>query len=298
MSPLILISLVGEQPAPNVLPLKHYQPECVVLVHTDRTRRHAERIARVLGAGKVITPFCQTGAFRVSEIKAALARYLQEHGLEQADLLFNLTGGTKTMEYAALELARQLKARAFYYQAEDNADLIHPYQFNPAGELVCGEPVPIQSTLSLADFLHLYIGEFTVGEFRNDFERSVAQVLKSLGSDYEVLTNLYLPQVGPNVEVDWVLRYRNTIAVGEVKVHASKTAGIDQLNGVTDQRTLGTYTRKFLISAQELHPNDLLLADAYRIKTIHLPSGNQPPLSPQDASKLIQTIRLLLEPHP
>ncbi len=289
-----LISLIGEQPAPNVLPLHHFNPDRVVLVHTERTAKLAGRIANLIGS-KVVAPFCETDAYSVETIRERINGYIEKYIPSNTELCFNLTGGTKTMEFAALEVARQRGASAFYYQTEARQSLIHPYRFE-AGKLICDLVIPIETTLSIDQFLRLYITEYQRGDFKNDFERNVYAALCDLGPDYEVYPNLMLTGIGPNVEVDWILRYRNTFAVGEVKMRASKTAGIDQLNGVTDQRTLGTYTRKFLITSDEMHPNDLDLAEAYRIKTIHLPSGRADALSDEDVAQMKSTIRTIMEP--
>jgi hypothetical protein len=98
------------------------------------------------------------------------------------------------------------------------------------------------------------------------------------------------------VEIDGVVRFRNTIGVIEVCTHATKKDGIDQLAGVTDQKTLGTYTKKFLISADELHTNDQALAKAYQIKPIVLSSGRDKTLSDEDKRKLIGIIKAEMEP--
>jgi hypothetical protein len=290
----VMISLVGEQPAPNVLPLRYFVPGQVALVHTDRTQKFASRIAKVTG-GKIVQPFCKTEAYHVDLIRAELHAYIEKHHWSGSNLIFNLTGGTKTMEFAALEVARELRAQAFYYQTENNQSLIHPYRFN-GYDLVCETPIPFEANLKLDEFLRLYIEHYEMGGFQDDFERKVAEVMRELGPNYETLFNLRLTGVGPNVEIDWVVRFGNTFAVGEIKLHATKKAGIDQLNGVTDQRTLGTYTKKFLISADELHPNDFELAQAYRIKVIILPSGRKEKLSDDDVEVLIKAIKVEMEP--
>jgi len=290
-----LISLVGEQPAPNVLPVRYFAPEQVVLVHTERTARLAQNIGAVIGES-VVHPFCKTEAYRVDSIKASLNQYIEQHGWCSDALIFNLTGGTKPMAIAALELARQFGTRAFYYQTEENQSLLHVYRFDGT-QLLCQEPISIEATLSVDEFLRLYIGRYEKGEFKNDFERNIAAALEQLGVDYEFCPNLRLTGVGPNVEIDGVVRFRNTIGAIEVCTHATKKEGIDQLAGVTDQKTLGTYTQKFLISADELHANDQALAKAYRIKPIVLSSGRDKTLSNEDKRKLIETIKAEMEPQ-
>jgi len=44
----VTISLIGEQPIPNLLPLRYQPPDVAVLVHTDRTRRVAQRLEELL----------------------------------------------------------------------------------------------------------------------------------------------------------------------------------------------------------------------------------------------------------
>jgi hypothetical protein len=45
---MILISLIGEQPIPNLLPLRHQPPEVAVLVYSDFTEKAAHRLAKLL----------------------------------------------------------------------------------------------------------------------------------------------------------------------------------------------------------------------------------------------------------
>jgi hypothetical protein len=297
----VMISLVGEQPAPNVLPLRHYRPDQVVLVHTSLTAGLAERIAGVIGGEfDVLRPFCKTEAFLVDQIRAELTNYINRH-LPNTDLIFNLTGGTKTMEYAALEVARQMRAKAFYYQTEGNQSLIHPYHFTDAGEMTCETPLQAETTLNIDEFLSLYVREYKPAEQSDnagkEFERKILEVLQMLGPGYEILPNQRLSGFSDDVEVDWILRYQNTFAVGEVKLKASKSSGIDQLNAATDQRMLGTYTKKFLVTARKLHYNSIHLAEASRITTIILPSGSQVELSNEDKAYLVQIIRSSMEPR-
>lgn len=289
----ILISLVGEQPAPNVLPIRHFAPEQVALVCTKRTLKFAENIAAVIGAN-VVRPFCETDAYRVDSIKASLMQYIEQHKWNSNALIFNLTGGTKTMAIAALELARELGAQFFYYQTEENQSLLHAYRFNEEN-LVCEQPIPIETTLTIDEFLRIYVQRYTRGKFKNDFERNVSSVLGYLGPEYEYLPNLSLTGIGPNVEVDGMVRFRNTFGVVEVK-RTSKKEAIDQLRGVTDQRTLGTFTKRFLVSANELEPNNQELARAYGIKVLVLPSALGTTLSSDDENKLVEGVRNEMEP--
>ena len=292
MNANVMVLLVGEQPAPNVLPLRHYNPAHVALVHTDKTCERARRLAGVIGT-RVAHPFCVTEPYPLDKIQASLQAYLDERQWTGDKLIFNLTGGTKTMALAAYEVARQMDAQAFYYQTEDNQNLIHPYRFE-RGNLLCEPLVPIEATLTLDDYLRLYVGECTEGKLKEPFERLVEEALRAHLPGYEVKTSVRLKELAGHVEVDLLVRYGNQVAVLEVKRQGKK--GIDQLNGVTDQRTLGTYTRKILVSIAPLDENNLELARAYRITPVVLASGAGSQLADGDVRQLVDAVRHSLEP--
>jgi hypothetical protein len=294
-----MVLLVGEQPAPNLLPLRHYNPDQVALVQTTLPiiQERAKRLAAVIG-NRVQQPLCQTDAYKVANIQRTLETYIREHGWAGSDLIFNLTGGTKTMALATYEIARQMGAAAFYYQTEDNQSLIHPYHFEH-GKLVVDEPVLIEETLTLDQYLKLYAGTYTLNTKPKDrFEEMVYQALDASGlPNFEAMPSVYLSGLGGDVEVDMLVRIGNQVAAFEVKQTASKK-GIDQLNGVTDQRTLGTYTRKILVSAEPLKYNHVQLTKAHRIQVVVLESGKSGQLSEADKEKLVNEVKNCLTPKP
>lgn len=294
---LTLISLVGDQPAPNVLPLRFYKPDKVVLVHTARTATLAGRIADVVDNEFLVQrPFCITDPYRVRKIHSSMEAYLHKQGLWDAELIFNLTGGTKTMAFVAMEIARQLDAMAFYYQTEDNQSLIHPYHFE-GGEMVVDKPFQIPQNLILADYLRLYVGKIEPNEKPPDpFEKKVYQTLKVAEDQprFEIIASHRLSGLDSTVEVDTLARLGNQIAVLEVKRKGDK-AGIDQLNSAT--HLLGTYVRKILVSSSPLRGNNPNLAQAYGIKVIVLESGHESILSESDKQKLVAEVKSALEPR-
>ena len=288
---MILLSLVGEQPAPNLLPFRHYEPQQVALVHTALAASHnkADRLAKLIGP-RIVKPLCETDAYSVDLIRQKLEDYIHEQRWQGTDLIFNLTGGTKAMALAAYETARRWGAAAFYYQTEDNQSLIHPYRFEQ-GNLVADEPVRVAQSLTLNDYLRLYVGDYAPSALPKDsFEQTAFSALSQVRlPDFEVMPATHLKELSGNVEVDMLVRYGNQVAVFEVKRKAGKN-GIDQLNSVTDQRTLGTYTHKFLVSARPLEENNVDLAKAYRIKVVVLESGRSGSLSATDAERLVAAV--------
>ena len=286
-----MIALVGEQPLPNVIPVKYYSPSRLVLAHTknERSTLIAKRIKEFFGDQPKVDLLELENGYNIDQIYSRLYQFICQN--ELGELLFNLTGGTKPMSFAALELAQELKCQAFYYQSENNLSQLHLYDLS-AGSLKYQEPISIDVNLEVEDVLKLFVGKCCKKNFENAFEEQVFNILKNLGKEYSALHNVY---VGPNVEVDWILCYKNKLAVGDVKSQVKKS-GIDQVNGVTDQRTLGTYTKKFIISAREPDDNNRLLAEAYRIKVIVVPSANNNgTLSDEDRQKIVEEIQKEME---
>ena len=289
-----IIALVGEQPLPNVIPVKHYLPSRLILAYTknERSTLIAKRIEGFFGDQPKVDLLELENGYNIDQIYSRLYQFIRQN--ELGELLFNLTGGTKPMSFAALELAQELKCQAFYYQSENNLSQLHLYDLS-AGSLKYQEPISIDVNLEVEDVLKLFVDKYHEKNFENAFEEQVFNILKNLGKEYSALHNVYLDDVGPNVEVDWILCYKNKLAVGDVKSQVKKS-GIDQVNGVTDQRTLGTYTKKFIISAREPDDNNRLLAEAYRIKVIVVPSANNNgTLSDEDRQKIVEEIRKEME---
>jgi hypothetical protein len=299
---LTLISLVGAQAAPNILPLSHFNPDRLILITTNTTKDVAKRTADVIKNDYdifIVEPFCFLPPYRLADIMSGLNYYIKENVSSSDQLLFNITSATKPLAIAAYEMAKSLSAGAFYYESQDNHDLIHPFYFKD-NKLILKDPEICQATMTLDRFLRLYVEGYVEDEFHDDFEKKVFNALTNLGKDYEVFHNVELQSVSGDLEIDWILRYRNSIAVGEVKAQAGKSS-IDQLNSACHPQKLGTYTKKFLISGkpskgfQSFHPNHVNLMKAYNIHGMILESYDREDLSPDDKNTLMETIVSIME---
>lgn len=263
---MILVSLVGEQPAPNLLPARRLQPDVAVLVHTGRTAAIADNL-RTLLVPHCTCLLCEVDPYHVPDIQKRLSRFLLDQALS-APLVFNLTGGTKPMVLAAYRLAERRRSHFIYFQTEGNRSCLYRYAFLD-GSVVLQAVEELPETILLDDYLRLYLGTYGSGEPRDELERQVLETLIAMPG-LQVLSSLRPHGLGA-LEVDLALRYGNQVGIGEVKTKGAK-AGIDQINAVAHPRYLGTYVRKFLISAYPVDRNNRLLAEAYRIEVIELPS--------------------------
>ena len=263
-----LILLVGEQPLPNLLPTRHINPEMVVLVHTERTKEIAERLKDLLSGRKLLC--CPVEPYDLLKIEQTLQDFLsQQIAASEYQLLFNLTGGTKPMSLAAFQVASRHKAPFVYFQTEGGRSLLYCYQFTDQGEVKLEKQEEISQTITLDDYLRAQVGSYTIGSPRNDFEEQVYQALRAI-SDMEILTSVR-PQGLEALEVDFVIRLGNQVGVIEAKTKGAKS-GIDQIQAVAEQRYLGTYVAKFLVSGKQVDRNNKNLAQAYKIEVIELPS--------------------------
>lgn len=262
-----LVLLVGEQPAPNLLPTRHLKPDAVVLVHTDRTKEVAKRLENLLSKDCQCL-LCSVDPYGLPGIQRALQDFLEQE-LTGYRLLFNLTGGTKPMAMAAFLVAFQRNAPFQYFQTEGGRSLLYHYQFTDQKEVQLEGSEELAVSMTLDDYLRAQVGNYTTESPRDEFEQQVYQTLQSI-SELEIFTSVR-PQGLEALEIDFVVRLGNQVGVIEAKTKGAKS-GIDQIQAVAEQRYLGTYMAKFLVSGRPVDRNNKNLAQAYNIEVIELPS--------------------------
>ena len=109
---------------------------------------------------------------------------------------------------------------------------------------------------------------------------------------FEVLANVRPDGVQDQIEIDLAIRYKNQVGIAEVKSgdrHPKR--GLDQLAMAGSREYLGTYTEKFLFTANA--PIKIRkLADSRQITIIELPFNQDVgQLDPTDAARLCTTVR-------
>ena len=291
----VMISLVGDQPIPNLLILRYEQPEEAVLVFTDKTKEVTKRLHNLLKEIK-IHPL-HTDPYDVQKVHEDLESFIKSQNWRSEGLIFNLTGGTKPMVLAAYQIARELRAPFLYLQSERKRSLLYCYEFE-AGEYCkkCEKILP--ELINIDDYLQAYLGKPPQkrtkprDEFGHIFEENIADALKEIGLEVKVGVNL-----AGALEVDLVVRRENQVGVIQAKTgeKARKKAGLDQLNAACEQRYLGTYTAKMLVINEkwdETLSNLRELAEAWRITVIELPSFTKASrcLSAQDKQHLQEKV--------
>jgi hypothetical protein len=290
---MVMISLIGEQPIPNLLPIRYQPPSVAVLVHSDLTEAAAHRLELLLPAG-CQPVYCPVSAYDIEAIRQELVKLVEESGWAAPDLVFNLTGGTKAMALAAYLAAAEQRAPFLYLQSEGKQTRLYRYEFDPAGTPHVTECRLLPGLITIDDYLRAFVSNYQLTGFANEdaggrFERAIYAALQPAVDEIVVGATL----MGA-LEIDFVVRCDNQVGIIEAKTGKGVRKGIDQLNQAGGQRYLGTYIQRILVSNQQWdHTRSNLreLAQARRVEVIEVPSfGAQGRLSPEDAEKLARRV--------
>jgi hypothetical protein len=290
----LMVCLVGEQPLVNLLPIRHYKPEEVLFVYTIGTEPVYQRLRKVLDTDidlihykDLLSPYQIHAVY--ANLKDVLSKLIKESELKPNDVVFNLTGGTKTMAFAAYNLARELSSPFIYLESEFSPS-IHHYTFGdnglPTWYGATGETLS-NDLLSIEDYLNVHLDYSDVRGPKIDdnggkFEFAVGETLKMVLD--QVVYRVHTVRSG-TLEIDLVMRCGNQIGIAEAKKGKAKKRGlegIDQLNTAGRREYLGTYTKKFLFTSEEVDDSLKKLARSCDIRIIVL-TGYDP-----DSGKLSQ----------
>jgi hypothetical protein len=296
-----MLTLIGEQPIPNLLPIRHDRAAEVLLVHTGLTLPVSERLRRIVQKETVVH-LCPVDAYDLAAIQQSLEQKIKELGWRINQVVFNLTGGTKMMVLAAFALAARNNSPFIYLQSEGQHSRLFRYQLaQGATRLVGQEEIP--PVISAGDYLNAHLPGYEIVGFATDetgkiniggrFEQAIHTALKTR---FETLPGVRPKGVADQIELDLVIRCGNQVGIAEVKLGGDRTEGpkrgIDQLNTATRREYLGTYTTRFLITGGRLGGRIRALAKDARIHLIELPGYQDgQPLAQTEVDKLVQAIQ-------
>lgn len=270
----VMISLVGEQPVPSLLPIRHLKPAEIALIHTNTSKRVSDNLKPLLEKANRVIPF-EVTPYDIVKIKKSLEKLVSDHKWKGDELIFNLTGGTKPMSLAAFQLAQEMKSSVTYLQSEGGKSLLYSYVWeNQKLKLVGREE--LKSLLTIDDFLKVYGRSDYFRKTNNNqhqageiFENALCEALAEICDEVKQSISF---RAFPHVELDLVFRISNQIGIAEAKtgIEAGKKSSIDQLNSPTHREFLGTYTKKFLFLQGTISSNNQKLIEAYRINALEI----------------------------
>ncbi|MEW6216036.1 MAG: DUF1887 family CARF protein, partial [Nitrospirota bacterium] len=244
-----MISLIGEQPIPNLLPIQYLKPENVLLLYTDRTDRVSKNLKNLITSVTNVDTL-PVNPYDIQAITQGLKQIINhDYQTNANNLLFNLTGGTKPMAFAAYQVAEQLGSSFIYLQSEGRKSILYWYKFSPGTGFVFKEKEEVPEVITIDEYLKAHdLWNYTSRPLSQSFEKLVEKAV------YEAVENNRISEIKPSVamgglQIDLMIRCKNQIGIAEIKSgHAAQSIiGINQLNTASEQRFLGTYVTKFLI---------------------------------------------------
>ena len=299
MSVGTLITLVGGQPIPSLLPIRALQPERVLFVHTGTGSRGTEpvacRIARLTSSAQ-----CDFVAVKPYDLQVIRSR-IADRLLDEEPAIFNLTSGTKIMTLAAYGLAAERGAPFVYLRTEgrrgrDLQSVLYRYAFREGG------PVSETSVTLSGDLLSLdaYLkAHWDHGYTENGFSQAAGGAFEE--AVYRALdgwVDEIKAGVRPNgfkdqVEIDLVIRCGNQVGIIEVKRSGrgeSGKKGVDQLTTAAARELSGIYTARFLITGGSNREEYKQAARKLGIRVVDLFGARGGQLSQDAITKLQQAI--------
>jgi hypothetical protein len=281
----VMVCLVGEQPIPNLLPIRHFKPAQVILLETPTTKRVGDNLKRLLQpAFEIYSHPCSP--YEIVTAQDALRDLVSRRVPNDSPLLFNVTGGTKPMCLATFQVASELRAPVIYLQSEGGENVLYRYLFQN-DKLVLEKKGLIGELLNIDDYLRAHGLAYSQQETKNLFERFVFDALRPHVSEI-------VPGVAVDtLEIDLVIRCQNQVGVAEVKSGkaAERKSGIDQLSTASHREFLGTYTKRLLIVDRSLGTNNQRLAEAHGINVIRLSGDHRTGLSGEESKHLVKVVR-------
>jgi len=269
---MFLVSLLGEQPLANLMPLLHLKPVQTLLVRTERTAEVARRLGNVL-ADTCDVAVIQADAFDIAGTRQLLLNALCEARHAGQDMVFNLTGGTKAMCLAAYSLAEEWHTPFLYLQSDRQQMLLYHYIFSGGvAQLTDKEILP--GLLTIPQYLLAHVDSYQVTGFSQEphggpFEQAVHDALQPVVD--EILPGVRLSAA---LELDAVVRCGNQIALVEIKNTLPRKQGVDQLVAASGRECLGTYAVRIMVNSQDGSsvPNNRRYAADRNVQLIELPS--------------------------
>lgn len=215
---------------------------------------------------------CLVDAFDMASIQDSLTAILNKTG--EDDLLFNLTGGTKPMSIAAFQTAANLGAPIIYFQTEGMRSRVRRYNFENS-RLVISEDTFLPTVITLNEYLTAHVDLMpdrkpNLNDYGHQFQDDVFRAVQGMVDEARQGISIHAV-----VDLDIAIRKGNQVGVIEVKSGKNGIKhAIDQLNTAAEPRFLGTYTRKILVSDQDLNKTEasdrLNLANAQNLTVISL----------------------------
>lgn len=289
---MLLLSLIGEQPIPNLLPLWQFREYTATqFVATSTTQPVAETLRRAIQSDPQLRHLevldtLIVEAYDIGQARGVLATALNAHLNQGREVRLNLTGGTKLMSLAALQAAFGSGVRLIYVSTEDNCMILL------GSDGVEMERLPIRVNISVEQYLAahgLEVGDdqsFKPNRQRyaspppkqgDELEMEVERLARESGLFDDVRRNVFVRRMtarGSVVnELDVVVTRNGKLVVCSCKSGKVTKEMIYELASLSRREATGIYCGKLLATDQETPTRGL--RDRARSMGVHLVYGQE-----------------------
>lgn len=275
---MILMTLVGEQPIPNLIPLwQDDRFDAVQFVASATTLPQAEMLANVVQTDPdlkhlEVLNHVAIDAYDIGKARARLASVLSNRMEQDRPVTLNLTGGTKIMSLAALQASFGTGVPLLYVSTEQG-QLIH---LRSDGSETNREPIRIN--IDVEQYLHAHgldvsdnlafkqlTGEkpYCPPKEGDWLEELVEGKARESGFFDDVRRNVFIRKQTPagdaRNELDVVVTLNGQLAVCSCKTSANlDKEEIYELAALSRRESAGIYCGKVLVSSMKQMPANLV----------------------------------------
>lgn len=296
-----LISLLGPRPILNLLAIRALEPEEILFVGTKDTHSLAQHLQSLVGNKAKVSQSEIFDPYDVPYMMKAVNKKLRKLGWEPDETLFDLSGGSKLMFYAAVQLAKAHESPAADVERVGFRYRMRQFEFQDH-HVVTTRDEYLPPLIDIADYLNCYLPGFHEDGFSRDahgrvdiggrFESAVYNTLAEHVD--EVMAGVRPKGVAEQIEIDLIVRQGNNVGIIEAKTGVKK-AGIDQLDTAGNPHYLGDFLAKLLVTGRYLPRAHKALASAQEIRVVELPEYNdRQGFSAQEKRILVQAVQQAL----
>jgi len=288
---MLLLSLIGEQPIPNLIPLwQSREYSATQFAVTPKTRPVAQQILTAIQQDpqlehlEILEPLVLE-AYDIHAARARLAEALVDHSRQGRKLRLNLTGGTKIMSLAMLQAAFGSGLELLYVSTQTNQII------TLASDGTEKRRQDIRVKIDVFQYLRphgLQVSEhqsFLPGRKAekvnvkegDHLEARVHLLAYRAGIFDDVKRNIFIRKLterGPvDNELDLVVTYNGRMAVCSCKSGKLTKEDIYELSSLSRREAAGIYCGKVMVSSQETLP--VSIRDRARAMGVRLVYGKE-----------------------
>ncbi len=273
---MLLLSLVGEQPIPNLLPLwqfDHYDE--VQFVASKTTRPVASQLCQAIERDPALQHLrplktLQVQPYAIGDVRARLTTALLQHQAQGKTVHLNLTGGTKLMSLAALQAAYGSGVRLLYVSTEEKQLIWLASDGSEVGREAIQVRVDVWQYLNAHG---LHIQALPTNPYAapppkegDELEQQVFEQLQRSGLFDDVRRNVHISKINGQKrvlnELDVVVTRQGRLAViscksGTVESESGRESyrrALYELSAISRREAAGIYCGKVLVSSQPEMP--------------------------------------------